>query len=468
VITALDLLSDNSKLAFQAFLEMRKQQLRLGGLRMEQQGLSSAVGDLERSLSWKLSYPLRLADAARRRFGSFPISSNAAEDSSFRWMNSLKLSKKGPELAIDVSRILLNDSGTGIQRVVRNITRELVSSGIRGESVALDFRNGDLLDVSEKCGRIGRMRGSSKSFQRLLMLDSSWDIADCLTPLYEACHVADIPVIACVHDLIPIDFAGSTSGDLSSVYRRWLNDCIEHCDAFVCVSQSTSRRLESYIRNEFTGIPRTRKIGWWRLGSELEAVGAIGASAATQDFLLPPDPYVLCVGTFEPRKNQRFLLEAFSKWWRDQNFPISLVFAGRDGWKTESLIADIENHREFGRRLWWFRGVEDDYLQELYRHSSAVVMASSAEGFGLPVVEGARFGKPIVLSDIPVFREIVADQGYFFAVNQQNSLREALDSALASNAQPTRVRDVSWRESAQELYELVVGEKYQIKLQSQA
>ena len=293
------------------------------------------------------------------------------------------------------------------------------------------------------------------------MLDASWDIADHIVPLYEACHAADIPVIACVHDLIPVDYADSVSGDLSSVYLRWLDDCIRHCEAFVCVSQSTAKRLESYICHEFKGTPKARKIGWWRLGSELESTPE---RAGAQDFLIPPGPYLLCVGTFEPRKNQRFLLESFAKRWSDRNYPVSLVFAGRDGWKSDRLIADIENHPEFGRRLWWFRGVEDDYLQELYRSSSAVVMASSAEGFGLPVVEASRFGKPVVLSDIPVFREIVDDHGYFFAVNDSNSLHQALDAAFAPSTPPTRVRQVSWRESARELYELITEEKYQIAL----
>ena len=441
--------------------EAFRQEQRLAKLRSAENNLHRSVGDLERSLSWRLSHPLRLADAARRGFCRFVRSSDRVEDSSFRWLDSLKLSKEGPELAIDVSRVIGNDCGTGIQRVVRNIAQELVA--LHGSSVVtVDFRHGGLREIASFGGRVSPEQGRSvHAFRRLLMLDSSWDVYPELPRLWSACAEASIPVINCVHDLIPIDFADQTSGDMPAVFRAWLNLCAEYGAAFACVSESTARRLERYLTREYRGNLRAKKIGWWRLGSDLESAAE---PADTERFLIPPGNYVLCVGTLDPRKSQRFLLEAFSKRWNDENYPVNLVFAGRDGWKTEDLVRDIENHPQFGHRLWWFRGVGDDYLQELYRRSAAVVMASSAEGFGLPIVEGARFHKPIVLTDIPVFREIVEKNGYFFAVNDVDSLRRALDRALSRDALGTNVRQVTWRESAQELYNLIVGDKYQIAL----
>jgi glycosyltransferase involved in cell wall biosynthesis len=432
---------------------------RVAELRRQRDFLSRNIDGLHRSVSWYATSPLRWIGGLISRARNSVSAIQQTTRDPYVWMSGLRLQNEGFPLAIDVSRVVQTDLGTGILRVVRNIARELV---VHSNAVALDLRNGALRDVGSKLLADGKSEGPSvQSFQRLLMLDGSWDIHRNLSPLWDGCHAAGIPVITCVYDLIPIDHASSTKGDLSQEFRGWLEASAMHSDAFVCISEATARRLESYIRNEFTGTLRARKIGWWHLGSELEG---LGAQAGAQDFIIPQSQYVLCVGTFEPRKNQRFLLEAFNQWWVDQDYPVSLVFAGRDGWKTEDLIADIESHPEFGRRLWWFRGVDDDCLQELYRCSSAVVMASSAEGFGLPIVEGARFGKPIVLSDIPVFREIVDSHGYFFAVNDKRALRQAVDDALAPGARPTRVCEVSWRESAQKLRELIVGESYQIML----
>lgn len=450
-----------SEAAFVARWEALCQERRLAALKSAETDLRRSVGDLGRSLSWRLSHPLRLADAARRGFCRFVRSSDGVEDSSFRWLDPLKLSKEGPELAIDVSRVIGNDCGTGIQRVVRNIAKELVAQH-PSSVVALDFRHGDLQDLP---GLFADLQGSRprplRAFRRLLMLDSSWDVHQELPRLWSACAEASIPVINCVHDLIPIDFPEQTSGDLPKVFRSWLDLGAEHGEAFVCVSKSTAQRLERYLTQEYRGRLRAKKIGWWRLGSDLEAAAKSGG---TERFLVPPGNYVLCVGTLEPRKNQRFLLEEFSKRWKEENYPVSLVFAGRDGWKTEDLVCDIENHAEFGHRLWWFRGVEDSHLQELYRGSAAVVMASSAEGFGLPVVEAARFGKPLVLTDIPVFHEVADSDAYFFTVNDGASLLRALDAALAPDAAYTRVQSKTWRESAEELYDLIVNDRYQLSL----
>lgn len=417
---------------------------------------------MESSLSWRISAPLRRMDSARRWVAERRPTSVPSAPSDFSWINTLTLEKAGPRIAFDVSRVVQSDLGTGIQRVVRNVARELVAS-FGDDAVALDFRHGCLADLS---GNFRNNRPSAvpqklRSFRRLLMLDGSWDIHREIAPLWGACHAVGIPVVTCVYDLIPIDYADSTKGDLPTEFRGWLESSARNSDAFVCISEATARRLETFLRNEFAGPRRAQRIGWWRLGSDLETATH---PQAPDDFLIPPGPYVLCVGTFEPRKNQDFLLEAFGRRWREDNYSGSLVFAGRDGWKTEHLIRRIEEHPEFGRRLWWLRGVKDEYLQELYRRSAAVVMASSAEGFGLPIVEGARFQKPIVLTDIPVFHEIVEKNGYFFAVNDADSLRRALDRALSPDALATNVRQVTWRESAQELYDLIVGDKYQIAL----
>lgn len=436
---------------------------RVSQLRRERDRLSAQVSGMESSLSWRISAPLRWMDSARRQFAARCHHHTPLRQSDgFAWIEWLTLQKSGPQLAFDVSRVVQSDFGTGIQRVVRNVARELVSS-FGDSAIALDFRHGCLADVS---GNFGSQHPSAEPqeidrFQRLLMLDGSWDIHREIAPLWAGCHAAGIPVVTCLYDLIPIDYADSTKGDLPTEFRGWLESSARNSDAFVCISEATARRLETFLRNDFAGPRRARKIGWWRLGSDLETAPSVEGAG---HFLVPPGPYVLCVGTFEPRKNQDFLLEAFSRRWREENYPVSLVFAGRDGWKTEDLIRRIEEHPEFGRRLWWFRGVEDAHLQELYRLSSAVIMASSAEGFGLPIVEGARFHKPIVLTDIPVFREIVEESGYFFAVNDADSLRQAVDRALAADALPTNVREVTWRQSAQELYDLIVEEKYQITL----
>ena len=87
-----------------------------------------------------------------------------------------------------------------------------------------------------------------------------------------------------------------------------------------------------------------------------------------------------------------------------------------------------------------------------------MIQASRAEGFGLPVSEAANFGKPVVLSDIPVFREIVRSNGYFFNLDDHRSFADALARASQVGAPATDTISVTWRESAEAFWKVCLGE----------
>jgi glycosyltransferase involved in cell wall biosynthesis len=97
---------------------------------------------------------------------------------------------------------------------------------------------------------------------------------------------------------------------------------------------------------------------------------------------------------------------------------------------------------------WHSHGVPDAQLADLYAQATCVIQASLDEGFGLPVAEAAAFGKPVVLSDIPVFREIVKENGHFFQLGDTGSFAQALDAACRPGAKATTTKAVTWRESA--------------------
>ena len=109
------------------------------------------------------------------------------------------------------------------------------------------------------------------------------------------------------------------------------------------------------------------------------------------------------VGTIEPRKGHAVALTAFEKLW-DEGSADELWIAGRRGWHVENLVERIKRHPQYNRKLRWVDSPNDDQLGSLYRQAAAVILASYAEGFGLPIVEAMRFGKPVIVSDLPVFR----------------------------------------------------------------
>ena len=117
-------------------------------------------------------------------------------------------------------------------------------------------------------------------------------------------------------------------------------------------------------------------------------------------------PYLLFVGTIEPRKNVVTLLRAFVKIRHD--FPHQLVLAGARGWYSEPVFAEIER-LELRERVICTEYVPDDDLPALMSGAGVFVYPSLAEGFGLPTLEAMACGTPVVCSDAPALPEVVAD-----------------------------------------------------------
>ena len=118
-----------------------------------------------------------------------------------------------------------------------------------------------------------------------------------------------------------------------------------------------------------------------------------------------PDRYALFVGTIEPRKNLQVLLEAWERMASDGGEPPLLVVCGRYGWKSGTIRRQLAAAERSG----WVRHlgyVAERQLAALYRQCLFLCFPSLYEGFGLPAVEAMHVGVPMLLSDIPVLREI--------------------------------------------------------------
>jgi hypothetical protein len=155
-------------------------------------------------------------------------------------------------------------------------------------------------------------------------------------------------------------------------------------------------------------------------------------------------------------------LEAFSALWRE-GFPGSLCIAGKKGWETEHLMAQMRGHPQFGDRLRWVENASDGELHALYRSCTALIAASYMEGFGLPIAEAAAHGKPVLASDLPVFHEAAAGApASFFETGSAAALAAAVRGFVANGAPGQAGAKaagafLSWRESAKQLRTLIFG-----------
>lgn len=125
-------------------------------------------------------------------------------------------------------------------------------------------------------------------------------------------------------------------------------------------------------------------------------------------------------------------------------------------------MQNLRAHPQLGKRLFWLQGLSDADLTELYSASCALIAASEAEGFGLPLIEAAQHKLPIIARDIPVFREVAGEYAYYFQGGAARELAQAVKQWLAlleKGAQPLsdEMPWLHWSESAAELKRQVLG-----------
>jgi glycosyltransferase involved in cell wall biosynthesis len=194
-------------------------------------------------------------------------------------------------------------------------------------------------------------------------------------------------------------------------------------------------------RAEADRIARTRP----RLAGKVRPVGlslpeSFAAAAAEDPALgLAPGRFLLCVGRLNARKNVDRLIEAVHE--ADlvsDDFPLVVV-----GEPDGLAIARID---PADRRVRFVGGVSDGSLRWLYQQARLFVFPSLDEGFGLPVVEAAVCGAPMVLSDIPAFREL-APGAAFFDPYDTAAIAAAIRDELAGPPSPSPAVEVpSWPE----------------------
>jgi len=172
------------------------------------------------------------------------------------------------------------------------------------------------------------------------------------------------------------------------------------------------------------------------------------------------------VGTIEPRKAHAQVLQAFEALWQD-HYDLNLVIVGKQGWMVERIIDQLRAHPELNRRLFWLDGVSDEYLDEIYAASTCLIAASEGEGFGLPLIEAAQRKIPIIVRDIPVFREVAGEHAFYFEGDEPKALAIAIEEWVALHEKNNHPKSddmpwLTWKESAPTLLQCLLGEDYRL------
>lgn len=320
--------------------------------------------------------------------------------------------KVGRRLLLDVSIISRHDAGTGIQRVVRAIFNELQANvgerfilcpvaATRKRSYSHVTWNG--AGNSEEIGS----RVNVKPGDVFLGLDFS---THAVARHYR--QLADwkqrgARLYFIVHDLLPEQYPDWFSTAAVLAYRRWIKAVALLADCVFCNSDDTEERFFAHCKDRYALLRDDLHTLVLPMGWDIASTTpTTGFSSDYQAVLseIGRRSSILMVGTLEPRKGHAQVLDAFEKLWLSGQ-DCNLVIVGRSGWKTDSLQNRIREHSEFGYRLFWLADASDEALIGLYKNCHGVIIASMAEGYGLPMIEAIGYRKPILARELPVFRE---------------------------------------------------------------
>jgi len=175
-------------------------------------------------------------------------------------------------------------------------------------------------------------------------------------------------------------------------------------------------------------------------------------------------PFILSVGTLEPRKNHVGLLQAYSL----LREPHRLVIAGGKGWLYEGIFQEVER-LSLEERVFFLGYVPEEDLPALYNLADLFVFPSLYEGFGLPPLEAMACGTPVVVSALSSLPEVVGDGALLVPPQEVEALAEAMEKALSDPSLREELRSkglerakrFTWSEAAKRLlaiYKRVGGE----------
>ena len=157
-------------------------------------------------------------------------------------------------------------------------------------------------------------------------------------------------------------------------------------------------------------------------------------------------PYVLFVGTLEPRKNLVFLLEVFAL--LRGRIDVQLVLAGARGWLDEPIFG-AHARLGLGDNARFVGPQNEEDLAILYTHASALALPSVYEGFGLPVLEAMACGAPVVCSDAGPLPEVAGSAAIVVPPNDVGAWADRLYDVLSDSRRADEMRQRGFARAAE-------------------
>lgn len=376
------------------------------------------------------------------------------------------------QLFIDVSELVNRDAKSGIQRVVKELLQQFLQDPPEGYTIepvyATTNSDGYYYAKQFTCEFLGissywidDQKIDAWPGDIFLGLDLQPFVVPAQKNYLMDCMRRGVGVYFVVYDLLPVLHPEFFSDGALDIYSNWL-ETLSVFSGAICISRTVANEVSEWITKCDCAKNPKFSIDWFHLGANLNTLkGSTEIPTKASEFLTQVRlrKSFLMVSTLEPRKGHAQVVSAFEQLWQ-QGVDVNLVIVGKQGWMVESLVDKLRSHPEFNQRLFWLEGVNDKFLEDIYKECDCLISASLGEGFGLPLIEAAQHQLPMIVRDIPVFREVAGDNAVYFAGLGADELAIVVQDWLKlhnMNKIPDSGKIVwqTWEQSAQQLLDVL-------------
>jgi glycosyltransferase involved in cell wall biosynthesis len=234
-----------------------------------------------------------------------------------------------------------------------------------------------------------------------------------------------VPLVVTVHDAAPELYPEAFPARGLRFHRQGLAATVARADLVIAVSHTAAAEITARA-----GIPADR-VRVVHNGVTAPGIDPAAADAARTRLGVAGRPYVLWVGSLEPRKNVGTLVAAMARLaGRRRPGGPRLVLAGYPGWLSDDLVA-ADDRAALGADLVEVGRVAEEDLWALHAGAELLAFPSVHEGFGFPPLEAMAVGTPVLCSDIEILREVVGPAGVLVPATDAGAWAEAIGALLA-------------------------------------
>lgn len=231
--------------------------------------------------------------------------------------------------------------------------------------------------------------------------------------------------IVTIYDLAFKRFPQLVTKKVFNHFNNGVKSAINRADKIIAISHNTKKELI----NLFDARNDKIEVVYMGIGEDCRPIRAESQLREIKDKYNLPEKFILFVGTIEPRKNLKRLIEAFYELKKNKSIEHSLVIAGGKGWLYDDVFETLKK-LQLNQDVIFIGYIPESELPLIYNAADLFVYPSLYEGFGLPPLEAMACGVPVVTSNVSSLPEVVGDAAILIDPYDIQAIAEAIEQIL--------------------------------------